>query len=157
MGRRQPKAYDAVILDRRRAVASLRLRGMSIREIERALTEMRNLNPETGNPWCIQTIHADWKALEKDWKAEASASVDQLRAKINAELDEVKRFGWRKDDPVAILRAIEQQRRLLGIDLAAGAGDTPPVQNNITVLGASYATLDEIKQTLEENANSGKV
>lgn len=146
MGRRQPPAYDAVIMDRRRQVAALRLRSMSIRDIERALPELRCVNPANGQPWSFFTIQTDLKAIEKDWLKETRVSVEKRRAKLDAELEEVKRVGWKDADPNSVLRAIEQQRKMLGVDAPPTLDDDdapPPVRVVLEVKDASIARPEQ--------------
>lgn len=151
MGRRQPASYDAVILDRRRAVSALRLRGKTFHEILVALPELRKINPETGKPWSYQTIHADWKTVEKEWLKSAQDSVEKQRAKTNAELEEIKRAGWAKEDLTSILKATEQQRRLFGLDRQQDAF----VDVSINLNENKPLTPEQQKEELEKRGLSG--
>lgn len=160
-------AQDEQIEDRRRLVASLRLKGMTVREVQLGLAELRKVNPETGQPWGIATIHADCEALKEQWRKEATAEIAEHQSRLNAELEEVKRFSWRKEDTERVLKAIEQQRKLLGADaptrtLIGGVPGADPIsiqsgsvldgidiaklsQEELDALEAALATLDRFR------------
>jgi DNA-binding transcriptional MerR regulator len=108
--------HDEQVEDRRRTVASLRLRGLTVREIQMALAEVRKFNPKDGTPWGLATIQRDIDALKKRWREDAAANFAEHQAKLNAELNELKRQAWRNEDLANVLKAIEQQRKLLGLD-----------------------------------------
>lgn len=109
-------AQEDILSERRACVAAVRLRGGSIRMIQRKLEEEGKLNPKTGAVWSVGTIQSDLTALDKEWRAEAARDIAALKGQLHAELDEVKRAAWNKDDLYGVLRVIEQQRKLLGAD-----------------------------------------
>lgn len=94
----------------------MRLRGLSVREIQAGLEALRHYNPETGAVWSIGTIQSDLTALYKEWQREAMRDINEHKGQINAELNAVKASAWQADDLTSVLRAIDQQRRLLGVD-----------------------------------------
>ncbi len=110
--------HRMTVLDRRRHVASLCLRGMTQREIQKALAqEPINLdNPKNGQPWSVGTVNSDLKAIEAEWMKLAIDSLEQHKARRLAELAEVKRAAWAANDLDKVLRAIQQERDLLGLD-----------------------------------------
>ena len=116
------KTKQSVIDHRRMIVARLRVRGLSQREIQVRLAipgedgRMVTANPANNKPWSLGTINGDCKALDKMWRAAAEADIVDWKAWINAELEEVKREGWRDKDSKAVLAAIAQQRAMLGLD-----------------------------------------
>ena len=116
---RTPK--QSVIDFRRSLVARLRVRGMSQREIQVRLAtpgddgRLPTTNPK-GKPWSLATIARDCGTLDKQWREAASKEIAQHKAEINAELAELKRFGWQHNDPKVVLDAIKQQRAMLGLD-----------------------------------------
>lgn len=112
-----------IILDRRRQVAALRLRGYTEREIQKGLAapptdpkQQTYLNPKNGEPWSLSTIHKDIVALETAWRADMVDRVDEHKHRLFAELKEVARASWKANDLERVLKAIQQQRELLGTD-----------------------------------------
>lgn len=105
---------------RRAAVARLRLRGLTLREIALALAkgdakgQGRILNPDTGEPYSNVTILNDLKALSAEWKENAQADISEHRARQIAEIEQVKRQAWSDSDGALALRAIELEMKLLG-------------------------------------------
>src|SRR6516225_3085276 len=71
------------ILQRRRRVASLYLRGLSQWEIGRQLGVTQ------------QCIAKDIQALEKEWLAAAVVDLDAAKAKELARIDRLERVAWR--------------------------------------------------------------
>jgi DNA-binding transcriptional MerR regulator len=109
-------------------VSRLRLRGMSQREIQRALPA-QSTNPENQQPWSLATINGDVKALHRQWREDALQATDEHKARTLAELAEVKRAGWGAKDMNIVLKAIQQERSILGLDA--------PVRTDITTDGES--------------------
>ena len=107
---------SVVVALRRRQVAALRLRGLTEREIAQALAEKGHVNPKTGRAWSQATINTDIKAIREDWRKEATQDIAEHIARILAELSEVKRSAWVEKDYQAILRAIEKEAKILGVD-----------------------------------------
>ncbi len=109
-------AKQAVIDERRRNVASLRLRGFTQREIVDNLPRLKIVNPETGDPYSLGTINGDIKAIREDWRRRAAEDMGEHIARILAELSEVKRAAWAEKDFGSSLRAIEKEAKILGAD-----------------------------------------
>ena len=107
---------QAIIDERRRHVASMRLRGMTQREIEGNLPRLKIVNPKGGKPYSLGTVNADIKAIREDWRKRAAADMAEHVARLVAELSEVKRAAWAEKDFGNILRAIEKEAKLLGAD-----------------------------------------
>lgn len=112
-----------IVMDRRRQVAALRLRGYTEREIQKGLAAPAKegerpayLNPKTGLPWSLKTIHTDIVALEKAWRADMVDRVEEHKVRLFAELQEVARACWKAADYERVLKSIAQQRELLGTD-----------------------------------------
>jgi len=101
---------------RRREVAALRLQGFTEREIASELAAKGFVNPKTGKAWTQATINGDLKAIREDWRARAAQDIAEHIARILAELSEVKRSAWVEKDYQAILRAIEKEAKILGVD-----------------------------------------
>lgn len=123
-----------VIIDRRRQVAALRLRGYTQREIQKGLEQEKVVNPKDGKPWSLGTINGDIKRLEASWHAEAIGEVSAHKARLFAELREVARACWKDKDYERVLKAIAQQRELLGTDAAKRSELTGPGGKPIQVI-----------------------
>lgn len=108
---------QSIIDHRRQLVARLRLRGASQRDIVDALPK-QTMNGSTGLPWSAGTIHYDIKAIEEAWQKSAQIDIAQHKSNVLAELAEVKRQAWGISDIGLVLKAIAQERALLGLDAA---------------------------------------
>lgn len=108
----------AIIAERRKKVASLRLRGWTQREIQRSLAIGNNVyhNPSTGKPFSLGIINSDIKALERQWLAKAADSTDEYKASVLAEIAEVKREAWSQGDLRVVLSALKQEAELVGLN-----------------------------------------
>lgn len=106
---------DAVTI-RREAVSSLRLRGLTLREITVALTKQNPpiVNSKTGEPYCAATILNDLDALKKEWREHASADIAEHHARELAEIGEIKRAAWAGKDAELALKALDREMKLLG-------------------------------------------
>lgn len=106
----------AVVDERRRHVASMRLRGMTQREIVENLPRLHIVNARTGRPYSLGIVNADLQAIHEDWRRRAAQDMADHVARILAELTEVKRAAWAEKDFNAIMRAIEKEVRIIGAD-----------------------------------------
>jgi len=96
----------AIIDNRRREVAELRLRGKTQREIAQ----------EVG--CSLGSVNGDLKALRKAWQAAALETITEHQSRVLAEISEVKREAWGAESPElrTVLAALQQERALLGLD-----------------------------------------
>jgi hypothetical protein len=100
---------------RRRQVASLRLReGLSEAEIAQRMFEQGYNNK--GKPWSQSTISSDLRAVHEDWQKRAAEDIGAHKQRIIAELGEVKAAAWLEKSYGDILRAIEKECKILGVD-----------------------------------------
>lgn len=98
---------DQDAIDHRRcAVARLRLRGLSQREIVTALAADGVVNPDTKEPYSLGTVNADVQALTRQWKTEATKATAILKGSLLAELREVRRAGWAGAGDPAVTTAL---------------------------------------------------
>ena len=111
---------------RRRMVARLRLRGMSQREIQEALSRPQDegglRNPRTGRPFSLGTVNADCQAAEAMWRAEMVAELQEHRSREVAELREARRAAWQGDDLGEVRLNISLEADLLGTKELPEAG-----------------------------------
>jgi hypothetical protein len=131
MGRKNlNKAHADMIVKRREMVASLRLKGLSLRQITEALAKGdrdgngRMVNPSTDEPFDVATIHEDLEYLKGEWAANAARSTDEFIAEDLAELIELKKWAWKTNKGELVLRCQERRAKLLGLD--------KPTQHDVT-------------------------
>jgi hypothetical protein len=103
------------VAQRREEVASLRLQGRTIREISRALVD-KGITGQTGKPVSIGTVHRDLTILEAEWRAAAAQNTKDRQAFFLAQLDELKKQAWAKEDYKVVLQAMGQEARILGLE-----------------------------------------
>ena len=105
-----------IIEQRREMVSQLRLRGLSTREIAKALANGNPplLNPETGKPFGHVIIASDLKALKVEWAERRAANMDEHIDREFMEIQEIKRAGWSAKDPELALKGIDREMKLLG-------------------------------------------
>lgn len=101
---------------RRRAVAALRLRHLTQREIVDALAKQGFRNPNTEKPYELGTVNSDLKALEAEWRASALGDITQHKGNHVAELTEVRRKAWQDNKLFYVLKSLEQEARVLGLE-----------------------------------------
>lgn len=127
MNRRQRTARHKIKTLRQEHVATLLLRGLSVRKIAEVLAtptvsengrEKKNplhlINPKTEKPFSVMVVHRDIEELEAKWRENALVLVDQHRARQLAELEEVKRRAWAASDLDMVLKTIQTEMKLLG-------------------------------------------
>jgi len=61
-------------------------------------------------------MNNDIKAIREDWRKRAAQDMAEHVARILAELTEVKRAAWAEKGYGDILRAIEKECKILGVD-----------------------------------------
>ena len=116
----------ATIDNRRRAVAGMRLRHLTQREIVTQLPKMDILNPDTGEPYSLGIVNSDLKALHKQWQEDAAQDTSVLVAMTRAELEEVRRKAWANNELAIVLRSLRQECDLLGLDAPTKVAPTDP-------------------------------
>jgi hypothetical protein len=104
------------LLERRQMVASARAMGMSGLEIRALLEKKGVVNPRSGKPVGLSTVYDDMKALEDEWRQQAAVQISDQKARILAELAELKRRAWAAKDLRSVLGAIERECKVLGLD-----------------------------------------
>jgi len=129
------------IANRREAVASLRLRGAKLAEIQELLKEMGIVNhSRKGAAWSIGVISEDIAAARKQWLANAADDVKEHYSRVLAELQEVKKAGWARGDLVVVLRALSQECKIFGFN--------SPLKLDIRVGSDAMKTTDEALSAL---------
>jgi hypothetical protein len=150
MAKYSSKAHQDTVASRRRVVASLRVAHLTEREIHKALIELRNVNPVTGEPWSLGTVHADLVALTGEWREESRKDVREALSERVAEIKQIKRKAWAVNDLKTVLNAIRQECDLLGLNapkttfIGGAPGDDPIAVNFRTILdGIDLDTLSD--------------
>lgn len=87
-----------------------------MREIVVALQQLGFVNPDSGEPWTLTTIHRDIQAIHTEWQRAAQKAIKKHKARQLAELAEVRRQAWHDNDMAAVLRAISLEMQLLGTE-----------------------------------------
>lgn len=101
---------------RQKIVSSAKLRGFTNEEITQLLAEKGVTNPRTGDPYTIQTVAKDINELEGRWMSDMLSDVSSHRSRVLAELRETKAAAWKAGNFNIILRAIDQEAKLLGLN-----------------------------------------
>lgn len=134
----------AIIEHRRHVVAGLRLRGLTIREIVEQLPQLGVINEKLGKPWSRGIIGNDLQALEAEWRARAQADIAELKARLLAELREVRRAAWAEKDHRLVLSALESESKLLGLDA--------PRRSDVTLRGDPDEPLEIVTRVVRVKA-----
>ena len=142
---------NAIIDERRRHVANLRLRGATQREIVDTLERNGVRNPATGKPYSLGIINSDLKALESEWKEEAAADIAEHKSKEYAEIQELKRAAWKAGNLAEVRQCLALEIKLLGTEAAArsemtiddtGLSDDERANRIVAIFDAARARRD---------------
>jgi hypothetical protein len=134
------------IVDRRRlAVAQLRLRGATQREIEEQLFAQGIVNPKTKKPWSLGTINADLAALSTEWQREALAEITELKGQQLAEIRAARRQSWQEKDMAQVRHLIKLEIDLLGTAEPAGIKVYDWQSDIVELLKTGKISADEVR------------
>lgn len=128
--------------ERRELVTQLRLREhLSLNQIVKRLADMGFVSILSGKPFGKTIISEDLKFIQQQSIDRANATIDEHRAEVLAELDEVSKVAWTKkqkikldgeetliDDPdlMIVLAAAKQRRAVTGVDSPTKISPTDP-------------------------------
>lgn len=143
------------VLLRRKIVASAKIRGLSAEETVNFLTEKELVNPSSGEPFSIATIYDDLKFIEEAWQREMLSSVGTHRARVMAELGEVKASAWKTGKLNIVLQALEKEVSLLGLNELERIGTEIALANLLRGLPDKLAS--SVKNMLTERLAQKKV
>lgn len=101
---------------RRKVVAGAMVRGLTASEIAVRLEEEGLLNPDSEQPYSIGTIVSDIRAIEEEWHDDMLMDISDHRARVLAEIRELKNSAWQMGKLPIVSRAIEQEVGLLGLN-----------------------------------------
>jgi hypothetical protein len=112
-----PRKFSSQALKaaRQQKVSQLTLRGLTQREIVVALEKQRIVNPVTGKPWSLGTINADLKELEERWDDAAMDDRRKMKARVNAELEELRRAAWAEKDLKLVREVLKDKTALFNL------------------------------------------
>lgn len=129
----------AIIEQRRALVASMRVKGLSQREIVANLTDHGYVNPKTEKPWSLGIINSDIAHTESEWREACTKDVCEHKARQLAEINAVKKSAWGSKEYAVVLKAIDQEAHILGTkapikqELSGKDGKPMEVASTITV------------------------
>ena len=106
---------------RRAVVAECIVRGLSKYETLNELTAIGYINPRTEAPWGIGTVTADTKRIREMWEQEVRLHYDVHVSRILGQVRAVRKVAWAQLDLNTILKTLEQEVKLLGLDKATAA------------------------------------
>lgn len=101
---------DEIII-RREAIAAMRARGLTQRQIRDSL-----LNMKPPIEVSIATVNRDLKIIRAEWKQKATESIDEWIASELADLDELEKHAWREKRYDLVLKIKDRRAKLLGLD-----------------------------------------
>jgi len=133
---------------RQKIVSSCKLRGMNNQDITVFLSEQGVINPRTNAPYCGLTVAKDLKEIESRWKDEMLVNISDHRARVMAEIGEVKAAAWKTGKLSLVLRAIDQEVGLLGLNELDRMGVEIALANLFKGLPPEIAT--QLKKVLAE-------
>ena len=113
---RNSNGWRNVLETRRALVAPLLVRHMTERQITKALMQQGERNPENNEPWTRGTIHADIAHLLASWRTIAVEGISEAKGRVLAQIREVEREAWLARNYNLLLRALKDERELLGLD-----------------------------------------
>lgn len=139
---------------RKERVAYYVIRGYSIRAICEKLSEEGITNTHRNEPWSRQAVHSDIKELKEEWRDKAFQTIDEHKSRIMAELGEVKHASWKKNNVYGVLKAIEQERAVIGADapkkteLTGRDGAALQLETDLSIkqYDASKLSLDKLEK-----------
>jgi len=124
---------------RQSIVSSARLRGLTINDIYALFAKEEIFNPRTTEPWSVSTIQSDLRELEQQWKEDAAKNTADHRARVLAEIREAKASAWKSGKLSLVLRAIQQEVDLLGLNELERMGVEIALANLLKGLPAEIA------------------
>jgi len=148
------RSMEHARVQRQRVVSSAKLRGMPSTDIATLLADKGILNPRTNNPWSVATINKDIIELEAVWRDEMFSNISDHRARVLAELKETKAAAWRSGKLSLVLKAIDQEVSLLGLNELERIGIEIALTNLFR--GFPKDVADQLKTILAKKVSNKK-
>lgn len=141
---------DDMMTLRREAVAALRARHLTQRQIVESL---RKLTPPIEAS--LATINRDLRYLRDGWKKKAAESIEDWIADELADLDELERVAWREKRYELVLKIKERKAKLLGMDKPVKIAPTDPSGAN-PYMNADASELLELARKIANAKHTDK-
>lgn len=117
-------ARQDVIEARRSRIASLLTRGLSQREIHKAISTptqtpggvIKPFLNSKGKPFSLATVNRDIQIIRKEWRDKRDEDVEAWVSDELHLLNEVQKTAWSKGDYKAVLSVHQSRVHLLGLD-----------------------------------------
>ena len=139
---------DQITAYRRRQIAALRLRGMTLDEIVKTLATLGVVNPDTQKPFGRTTVHNDLRYLEAQWRDETAELHELHKARVLAELRELRRAAWQDKKFGIVLRGLQAEADMFGLNAPITVDLPSGVTGDIVEAEAWHRIADEM--TIEE-------
>ena len=111
--------HGAMRSGRRAKVAECLVKGMTRYEITEELAAAGHINPRTERPWGVSTVRSDVKKIREKWEAEVRLHYDIHVSRILGQIRAVRKAAWNEIRLGVILKTLEQEVKLLGLDKIA--------------------------------------
>lgn len=139
----------ALIMKRREYVASLTLRGQTVRKIAESLKAL-GIVGEDGEAFNHTTIVRDLKAIKAEWRAAMLRDFDEHVSETVAEINEAARMAIAAGDVQAWLKAIALRVKVQGLEAPTKERQVTWEDELIALLVAGTITPDEVIAELGE-------
>ena len=112
--------YGAMQDNRRARVAELLVKGNTVNQTwEEMSADDDYRNPQTGKAWGIKAISADIKFVREQWQKIAQLHYDIHIGRLMGQIRAVRKTAWARDELPLVLKTLEQEIKLLGLDKAS--------------------------------------
>jgi len=128
---------------RQSIVAQALVRGLKMSDIVLDLEQKGVINSKNNKPYTLSTVWSDIQALTKQWESQSFKAINMAKSRVWAEIQEVKKIGWSNNDMDIVLKAIKQERELMGLDEKSKTGiDLADLPQIIYVRSDKYNILN---------------
>ena len=135
---------------RQSIVAQALVRGLKMSDIVLDLEQKGVINSKNNKPYTLSTVWSDIQALTKQWESQSFKAINMAKSRVWAEIQEVKKIGWSNNDMDIVLKAIKQERELMGLDEKSKDGiDLADLPQIIYVRSDKYNILNVEKKEKE--------
>ena len=135
---------------RQSIVAQALVKGFKISDIVLYLEQKGVINSKNNKPYTLSTVWSDIQALTKQWESQSFKAINMAKSRVWAEIQEVKKIGWSNNDMDIVLKAIKQERELMGLDEKSKTGiDLADLPQIIYVRSDKYNILNVEKKEKE--------
>jgi len=145
------RTEDHIRILRRSFVGKAMARGMTLSDIQAFLVDNEIFNPNTNEPWSNAIICQDMEFFNSAWKDEALKNISDHRARILAELREIKKSAWAAGKHSTVLNAIDKEVKLLGLNELERLGVEIALANLLK--GFPVEIADQLKELLAKKVS----